>query len=129
MKKEKDKLGHIRFEIFHKKTSEYIGFIELINIKRFIHQEAEISYAIFNKHQRQGYATESLRSLMEYAFSELNLHRLYALIHPKNHRSQKLIKTLGYQYEGLRRGACFYPDRDNPKKGKWEDMKAYSFLK
>ena len=46
-----------------------------------------------------GYATEAARAVRDYAFSELNLNRLVALIEPVNQRSIRVAEKLGMRYE------------------------------
>ena len=50
---------------------------------------------IFNKkYHKKGYATESLKSLIEYSFQQLNVHKIIAHCNPKNIASWKLLERV-----------------------------------
>jgi ribosomal-protein-alanine N-acetyltransferase len=51
----------------------------------------------------------------------LKLHRLEAEILPHNHASVALVRSIGFQFEGVRRGAVFF-DRE------WHDHAVYALL-
>lgn len=44
--------------------------------------------------------TEALELLIPYAFGPLNLHRIMANYMPRNRRSARLLKRLGFRIEG-----------------------------
>jgi ribosomal-protein-alanine N-acetyltransferase len=46
---------------------------------------------------------ESIASVVEYAFSELKLHRIMANYMPSNHRSAAVLRRCGFSVEGLAR--------------------------
>ncbi len=63
--------------------------------------DIEIAW-IYNKaYHGQGYATEAARAVMEFAFSELHIARLYALIDPFNARSIAVANRLGMHYDRI----------------------------
>jgi ribosomal-protein-alanine N-acetyltransferase len=45
--------------------------------------------------------TEGLDLLLDFAFSELKLHRIEADIQPKNATSLNLVKRLNFRHEGF----------------------------
>lgn len=49
----------------------------------------------------QGYGTEALNALIDFAWQELGLHRLEADVDPINARSLALFEKQGFQREGL----------------------------
>ncbi|MFN8443512.1 MAG: GNAT family N-acetyltransferase [Caldilineaceae bacterium] len=57
--------------------------------------ELEIGYALASQQQRQGYATEAVRSLFDYAFGELKIDRIFASTNRKNAGSIALMKRVG----------------------------------
>ena len=56
----------------------------------------ELSYAFGREYQRQGYATEACRALIEYGFTEMRLPRLVNGIAPENVPSWSLCERLGF---------------------------------
>lgn len=54
-----------------------------------------------NRHK--GYASESLRLLVNYCFSTLQLHQMYCNITVDNEESVKLFATLGFQICGIKK--------------------------
>jgi len=111
--------GH-PFHCFLKDDLEYIGYASLSFVIREPFNEAQILYNTYNKFIRKGYAKEFTKAIMDYGFHTLNLHRIYGLIHPKNKASKKVMESLKFRFEGLRKKAIFYPD------GKWHDMRVYA---
>ncbi len=55
----------------------------------------------------KGYGTEAARLIIEYAFNQLNLHRLGTSVYDFNERSIGMQKKVGFQVEGRRRQAIF----------------------
>jgi RimJ/RimL family protein N-acetyltransferase len=65
---------------------------------QFNHAEVELGYAIGRRYQRQGYATEAGRRLIDYAFRDLKLKRLTGgADEQKNPASYHLGRKLGFQ--------------------------------
>ena len=61
-----------------------------------------LTYYQRNKDEiNQGYMTEAIKTAVDYAFKELNLHRIEANIMPKNKASLKVVEKLGFINEGI----------------------------
>lgn len=56
----------------------------------------ELSYAIGQAYQRQGYATEACQAVIEYGFKEMGLSRLTNGVVPENVASSRLCARLGF---------------------------------
>ena len=69
----------------------------------FTHRRAEIGYALGRAHWRQGYMQEALGAVLNYAFVELNLHRIEADVDPRNAASVRALERFGFQREGYLR--------------------------
>jgi len=65
--------------------------------------EAHLGYIMNRRYWGEGYATEVARSMVEFAFSELGLHRIYADVHPDNAGSIRVLEKVGMALEGRRR--------------------------
>lgn len=79
-----------------------IGTVTLFH-PDFTHRRAEIGYALGRAHWRQGYMRETLRAVLDYAFSVLDLHRIEADVDPRNTASVRTLERLGFQREGYLR--------------------------
>lgn len=86
--------------------SKPVGIIGMDKIDRR-NQEAEIGPGLLDPHERgQGYIEEAIELLLDYAFDELNLHRVYGSCYPFN-RVIGLMKLFGFVEEGMLRQAVF----------------------
>ncbi len=78
---------------------------------------------IFNKNYwRQGYAFESCKAVVEYAFNQLEAHKIFAEA-IDSVKSVGLMKKLGMRLEGIQRSQT----KDND--GTWADLYFYGLLK
>lgn len=50
-----------------------------------------------------GYMKEALRLVLDFGFDIMELNRIEALCHPDNIRAKRLVKSLGFQQEGVLR--------------------------
>ncbi len=66
-------------------------------------RRAEMGYALGRPFWGVGYMNEALRTLVDHAFTTLDLNRLEADIDPRNLASAKTLERLGFQQEGLLR--------------------------
>lgn len=109
------------FAAFEKKTGRLIGNVLIALPVRFNVQSARLSYAIYNNFWKHGYGKEIVSAAIKFAFRKLKFHRLEAEIQPHNAASIALAKRLGFQFEGIRRGAVFFDQ-------KWHDHVIYAIL-
>jgi RimJ/RimL family protein N-acetyltransferase len=83
-----------------------VGIIGLDKIDRR-NQEAEAGPGLLDPAERgKGYVEESIELLLNYAFGELNLHRIYGACFPFN-KVIELLKLFGFREEGVLRQAVF----------------------
>jgi len=69
------------------------------------HARAEISYALARPFWGQGFATEAVVAVLHFGFTQMELHRVEALVHPANLPSRRLLERLGMTLEGTLREA------------------------
>jgi len=74
------------------------GLVELVEIDH-IHRRAEFQIIIDPGHQGQGYAVESAKMAMDYAFSVLNLYKLYLIVDKENDIAIHIYTKLGFEVE------------------------------
>ena len=82
-------------------NNELVSCINLNEIVRGAFQSAYVGYFAFEPHAGKGLMQKAMKLVIDYAFNELNLHRLEANIQPSNTRSINLIKSLGFRHEGF----------------------------
>ena len=82
---------------------------------------AEIGWIVAPRAQGLGYATEAARVLLDLAFGELGLHRVYAELDPRNDASVRVCERLGMRHEGHFVEHMWI-------KGEWTDTGHYAIL-
>lgn len=108
--------------VVEKKSGHVIGSVGLHKRARNIAGALELGYALGEKYWGQGYATEACRALMHHAFCDLNCPILTCGHFTFNTRSKRVIKKLGFTYEGTLRRVWQAPD------GAYADECVYSLL-
>lgn len=112
----------VRYYVFTKANPHHIiGTVSFTNILYDMQQKATVGYKFGGQYHHQGFATESLQKGIEIMFSELGIHRLEAFIMPSNEPSRRLIRRLGFTYEGLALENLFIQNQ-------WTNHEQYSLL-
>lgn len=75
------------------------GLVELVEINH-IHRRAEFQIIISPEYQGKGLASRAARLAMDYAFSVLNLYKLYLIVDKENEKAVHIYKKLGFITEG-----------------------------
>jgi RimJ/RimL family protein N-acetyltransferase len=84
-------------------------------------RQAEIGFTLSREHQGKGYASEAVSRLLDYAFGDLGLHRVFAITDQENEPSFALLERLGMRREGsFVQNAWF--------KGRWTSEYLYAVL-
>ena len=97
--------------IVEKKTGRVIGSVGLhADLKREVENARMLGYALGEAHWGQGYATEAANAVLHFAFEELGCPLVAAYHFPKNAKSKRVIKKLGFAAEGTLRMATTLPD-------------------
>lgn len=92
-----------------------IGIVSLINID-YKNRNAECIIDIGEKdYWGKSYGSEGLNLLLNYSFSEMNLHRVSLKVFSFNERAISLYTRLGFQQEGNSRQSLF-------RNGEWHDI-------
>ncbi len=107
--------------IEHRETRTIIGVIGLQQCN-LDHKRAEIGYWIGKEFWGQGLAAEGVRLMLQFSFSKLRLHRVYAYVETENDRSVRVLEKVGFSREGLLRGFL-------RKQGRQQDCFLYSMLR
>lgn len=95
-------------------NEEIKAHCELSQIVHGPFQACYMGYGVSKKSEGKGIAYELCSFAIEYAFSNLILHRVMANYMPSNHRSERLLQRLGFIKEGE-------ASKYLKIAGKWED--------
>ncbi len=110
------------FLIFRRIDDVLLGGITLSNLRRGVAQSATLGYWIGVPHGNQGYMTDSLAAILEFAFSRIGLHRVEAACLPANEASRRLLLRSGFREEGYAREYLRIS-------GRWQDHQLYAILR
>lgn len=94
----KEHLWHTNWKITKRENGEQIGGIGWKYAPR--QKEVEIGYDIKEPYRRQGYGTEAVEKMIEWAFSNRDVYYVMAETLPDNTASRKLLKKLGFTEAG-----------------------------
>ncbi|WMW80593.1 GNAT family protein [Undibacterium cyanobacteriorum] len=84
------------------RPQQLIGACGIYEIDHY-NRNADIGYWLSPQVWGQGVMQECLKLIFEYAFRQLQLHRLEAEVEIDNIASRKLLEKLGFMHEGRRR--------------------------
>ena len=112
--------GAIKFIVSNKK-GEKLGAVSVwCNWEKT--KEWEIGYKFLKEYWGNGYASEAVAKVVDFAFKELSIHKLMAFINYENKNSAALAKRIGMVQEGHMREARLI-------EGKWNDELVFTMLK
>lgn len=100
----------------------FVGCCSLIPQQDIYRLNAEIGYWIGEPYWGKGYATEVVKLLLNVAFEELNLSRVYAHIFEFNKGSMRVLEKAGFHKEAIIKSSII-------KEGKIFDEHLYSIRK
>lgn len=110
----------INWAITIKENPKLLGIIGFYRIQPENYR-AEIGYMILPEAQGKGIVTESVKALVQYAFTEMNFHSIEAVIDPDNIASEKVLQKCSFIKEAHFKENEFYD-------GKFWDSVVYSIL-
>ncbi|HEX6541774.1 MAG TPA: GNAT family N-acetyltransferase [Ktedonobacterales bacterium] len=84
-------------------------------------RRAEVGYILNRAYWGQGLMSEAVSTVLRYGFTEMELHRIEAIIDIANERSKNLLLKLGFQYEGNLRQRYY-------QSGRFEDEHYFGLL-
>jgi RimJ/RimL family protein N-acetyltransferase len=82
---------------------------------------AEIGWTLHPSHEGHGYMTETAAAILEIAFSEIGVHRVFARLDPRNSASAALCRRVGMRDEALFTEDIWF-------KGEWGDTSIFAIL-
>jgi ribosomal-protein-alanine N-acetyltransferase len=93
--------GTGRWAVILKETNEFLGWsgIKFITNEINNHKDFyEIGYRFIERHWGKGYATESGKAFVEYAFKVMKVNALYAYADAANDNSRRILEKIGLSY-------------------------------
>lgn len=85
------------------------------------HRTAELMYRLNKNYWGLGYATEAAKSMLDFGFHQIGLHRIDAMCDIRNATSVKVMENIGMQKEGCLREHRWTKER-------WRSSYMYSIL-
>jgi [ribosomal protein S5]-alanine N-acetyltransferase len=103
-------------------TSE-VGIIGMMGIKNInrVDRNGELEYWIGREYRGRSYTSEAMKLMLRFAFNDLRLHRVYAIVVSSNIPSVKLLERFKFKREAVWRDAS----RINKS---WHDVYSYGLL-
>lgn len=85
-------------------------------------KNASIGYFVDKRHWGNGYATEMIKALIQFGFTDLDLHRIHANCDAENPATRRVLEKVGMRQEGLLREHCL-------RNYGWADVCIYGILR
>ena len=100
--------GQVRFpySITPREDDSPIGIID----PRVEGHKVGIGYGMVRSHQGHGYMTEATRAIIDWAFQQPGIYRVYATTDVENVASQRVLEKAGMQREGLLQRYIVHPN-------------------
>lgn len=112
---------NVGFLILRNGDDALAGVVNFSEIIRGAFQSAYVGYYAFAPFAGRGYMSEALALALDFAFGELELHRIEANVQPANDRSLALVERIGFVREG-------YSSRYVKIAGRWRDHVRFAML-
>ena len=109
----------IRWGIERKEDGEIMGTCGFVWLRT---HRGEIGYELHSSFWRQGYMGEALDAILDFGYTEFGLHRIEAMTMMENEGSIGLLRSLGFQQDGILREVEFFKDA-------FHDMRLFSLLR
>jgi RimJ/RimL family protein N-acetyltransferase len=109
------------FALELKETGALVGHL-VLTVQEKEARQAEIGFTLAREFHGQGLAAEGAARVLAYAFTELKLHRVFAITDCENDSSVALLERLGMRREGHFIQNIWF-------KGKWGDEYSYAILR
>ncbi|HTN56352.1 MAG TPA: GNAT family protein [Microbacterium sp.] len=101
---------------------EIAGQLNIWGVSRGSLCSATIGYWVSERFAGRGITTTAVAMATDAAFDQLGLHRMEICIRPENHASLRVVRKLGFRYEGLRRRFIHID-------GDWRDHHAFALTR
>lgn len=100
----------LRLMIIETSSGKTIGAVDLFDFEP-VHGRAGIGILIDESFRNQGYASETLKMIMDYCYSTLNMHQLYCNIAEDNAFSISLFQKAGFEICAIKKDWLRFADQ------------------
>ena len=83
-----------------KKSDVLIGYGGIFEIDK-TNNRAEIGYGLLPEFWGKGFISEAMNAMVDFGLNKLQVHKLYAIVDPKNVASIKILEKNDFQREGI----------------------------
>lgn len=87
-----------QFVVVERETQKIVGDLG-VHFFDSHNKQVEIGCTLSKAFQNKGYATESVKRVVDYLFKELNKHRIITSIDPENKNAIGLVERIGFRKE------------------------------
>ncbi len=94
------------YMILEQSSNQAVGMIEI----RIEGHKAEIGYVLARVHWDKGYMTEAAQALVDWAFQQPEIYRVYATTSVDNIGSQRVMEKIGMTREGIMHRYIIHPN-------------------
>lgn len=109
------------FHVFDREAGRLVGGIGLTQVRRGVAQTGTLGYWVGAPYERRGFTTEAVRLVVNFAFRQLQLHRVEAACLPENLPSRRVLEKAGFVREGYARQYLRIA-------GEWRDHLTFALL-
>lgn len=89
--------GTGRWGMFLQKNKKFVGSFAVIPVEQS--DKLQLGYALLKENWGKGYASESVKEGIQYAFGKLKLTEIAAITFPENISSQKVLLKNGFSFD------------------------------
>ena len=115
----KNKTG-LRWGLYLKENKKLIG---TCGYNHFVENgKGNLGYDLNVDYWGNAYSTEAVKAIVEFGHSQLNIHRIEAMVSPGNVGSEKVLLKNNFSKEGVLRQTNFF-------RGKYQDQILYSHIR
>ncbi|MBO0871137.1 MAG: GNAT family N-acetyltransferase [Micromonosporaceae bacterium] len=111
---------HFTLAVVERRDGGLIGTVGL-GVTSPEQHRGQMGYWVARPHWGCGYATAAARSVLDFAFDQLKLHKVVATCDPENAASARVLEKIGMQREGYLRG-------DRLIRGQWRDRLLFAAI-
>lgn len=113
---------YIRLFLFNRnEPDKIIGTVSFSDMKRSAFFSCQIGYKIDSDYKNKGFGFKMLTYSIQILEQEWNMHRFEAYIFPDNLPSVRLIKKVGFEFEGIAKSYVYL-------NGNWTDHLRYVYI-